>query len=39
MEDASWQEYRKGALAVAADYEKNMNSLNAYHDLFALSES
>jgi len=39
MEDDSWQEYRKGALAVAADYEKNMNSLNAYHDLFALSES
>jgi glycosyltransferase involved in cell wall biosynthesis len=39
MEDDSWQQYRKGALAVAADYEKNMNSLNAYHDLFALSES
>jgi len=39
MEDHSWQEYRKGALAVAADYEKNMNSLNAYHDLFAIAES
>jgi glycosyltransferase involved in cell wall biosynthesis len=39
MENVSWQEYRKGALAVAADYEKNMNSLNAYHDLFAIAES
>ena len=39
MEDAAWQAYRKGALAVAADYVKNMNSLNAYQDLFALSET
>jgi glycosyltransferase involved in cell wall biosynthesis len=34
MDNASWQEYRRGALAVAADYEANMNSLNAYHELF-----
>jgi glycosyltransferase involved in cell wall biosynthesis len=39
MEDAAWQAYRKGALAVAADYVKNMNSFNAYQDLFALSET
>jgi polysaccharide export outer membrane protein len=38
MEDAAWQAYRKGALAVATDYLRNMNSLNAYQDLFALSQ-
>jgi hypothetical protein len=38
MEDAAWQAYRKGALAVATDYVRNMNSLNAYQDLFALSQ-
>ncbi|MFN6374841.1 MAG: glycosyltransferase [Chitinophagia bacterium] len=38
MDDLDWQQYRKGALALAADYEENMNSLNAYHDLFNLAE-
>jgi glycosyltransferase involved in cell wall biosynthesis len=38
MDDVTWQEYRKGALAVAAEYEENMNSHNAYRDLFKIIE-
>jgi glycosyltransferase involved in cell wall biosynthesis len=37
MNNATWQEYRKGALAVAADYVENMNSLSSYNDLFCVS--
>ena len=38
MEDAQWQEYRKGALAVAAGYESNLNSQSTYQELFAINE-
>ena len=36
LDNERWQEYRQGALSVALDYEKNMNSLNAYRDLFKM---
>jgi glycosyltransferase involved in cell wall biosynthesis len=38
MDDAAWKQYQSGALAVATDYESNMNSLNAYHELFKINE-
>jgi glycosyltransferase involved in cell wall biosynthesis len=38
MDDEKWQQYRLGALQLASEYENNMNSLNAYHDLFTIVE-
>ena len=38
MGDAEWQEYRKGALALAQDYENNLEALAQYNQLFENAE-
>jgi glycosyltransferase involved in cell wall biosynthesis len=38
MNDLQWQEYRKGALALATDYEKHLESDRVYDDLFKNAE-
>ncbi|MCE2849407.1 MAG: glycosyltransferase [Chitinophagaceae bacterium] len=38
MGDAEWQEYRNGALALAQDYENNLEALAQYNQLFENAE-
>ena len=38
MGDAEWQEYRRGALALAQDYENNLAALAQYNQLFENAE-
>jgi DNA-binding ferritin-like protein (Dps family) len=38
MGDAEWQEYRNGALALAQDYEYNLEAVAQYNHLFKNAE-
>lgn len=38
MEDAEWQQYRNGALALARDYENNLEAITQYNHLFKNAE-
>lgn len=38
MPDAEWQEYRNGALALAQEYENNLEALTQYNQLFENAE-
>jgi hypothetical protein len=38
MPDATWQEYRQGAWALATSYQQNLASAEQYHQLFANAE-
>ena len=38
MNDLQWQEYRRGALALATEYERNLNTDGLYNNLFNNAE-
>ena len=38
MSDATWQEYRQGALSLATSYQQNLASAENYHQLFKNAE-
>jgi hypothetical protein len=39
MENETWQQYRHGALALAAEYQQNLDAERSYNDLFKIAES